>query len=135
MANAREQMSTIKGELERVQREIAALQIEESILQKLVSKLSGEPAVAPKKTKRAVGITPLVLDIMRRAETSGATSQEVAARVEELAPDVARTSVAAILSRLKGDGALVYVGDRYYEKQYAPSATATPFDLHLRAVG
>lgn len=135
MATARETMSTIKSELERVQREISALQVEEGILQKLLSKLSGEPLPQAKKTKRAVGITPLVLDVMRRAGAEGATSNEVAAKVEELSPEVAKTSVAAILSRLKGDGALVYVGDRYYENQFKPSDPANPFDTGLRAVG
>jgi hypothetical protein len=134
MATVRETMSTIKGELERVQREISALQIEEGILQKLLSKLSGEPAPQAKKAKRAVGITPLVLDVMRSAGATGATSGEVATRVEEKSPEVAKATVAAILSRLKSDGALVYAGDRYYEKQYAPPVTPSPFDSHLRAV-
>jgi hypothetical protein len=134
MATVRETMSTIKGELDRVQREISALQIEEGILQKLLSKLSGEPAPQAKRAKRAVGITPLVLDVMRSAGAAGSTSGEVAARVEEKSPDVAKATVAAILSRLKSDGALVYAGDRYYEKQYAPPATPSPFDSPLRAV-
>lgn len=134
MANARETMSTIKSELERVQREIGALQIEEGILQKLLAKLSGEPVPTVRKAKRAVGITPLVLDVMRSVGVNGATSVDVAGRVEQFSPSVAKATVAAILSRLKGDGALVYSGDRYYEKQYAPSLSPSPFDSPLRAV-
>ena len=127
-------MTTIKQELDRVRQEIAALQVEEGILHKLHSKLSGEPPPKAKKAQRAVGLTPIVLDVMRRAGAAGATSTEVAASAEELSPGVAKTSVAAILSRLKGDGALAYVGDRYFEKQFAPSGPANPFDSGLRAV-
>jgi hypothetical protein len=133
MATVRETMSTIKNELERVQRELAALHIEEGILQKLLSKLSGEPAT-PAKSKRAVGITPLILDVMRQAGSHGATSTEVATAVSAREPSVAKTSVASILSRLRSDGALNYVGDRYYEKQFTPTAASSPFDHHLRAV-
>jgi hypothetical protein len=133
MANRATSMNTIKSELERVQQEIKTLQIEEGILQKLLSKLTGQPGPQI-KPKRAVGITPLVLDVVRLAGAQGATSSDVAVEVALREPSVAKASVASILSRLKSDGALIYVGDRYYEKQFAPAATASPFDSHLRAV-
>lgn len=134
MATARETMSTIKSELERVRGEIASLRLEEGILEKLLAKISGEPIQAQAKRKRSPNVTPLVLDIMRAAGTVGATSTEVDARVKEQIPEVAKATVSSILSRLKAEGALIYVGERYYEKQYAPPASPSPFDGPLRAV-
>lgn len=127
-------MSTIKSELERVRSEIASLQLEEGILEKLLAKISGEPIQAPMKRKRSPNVSPLVLDIMRTAGSAGATSSEVDALVKEKIPEVAKATVGSILSRLKAEGALIYVGERYYEKQYAPPAVPSPFDAQLRAV-
>jgi hypothetical protein len=36
---------------------------------------------------------------------------------------VAKDTVGSVLSRLKSDGALVYVGERYYEKGQEPKPT------------
>src|SRR3546814_8822515 len=47
-------------------------------------------------------------------------------------PAVAKDTVGSVLSRLKSEGALVYVGERYYEKRFAPQNR--PFDPGLRAV-
>src|SRR3546814_21075649 len=47
-------------------------------------------------------------------------------------PAVAKDTVGSVLSRLKSEGALVYVGARYYEKRFAPQNR--PFDPGLRAV-
>lgn len=134
MATAREQMNTIKSELERVRRDIDNLKIEEGILEKLLLKMTGEPVPVPVKRKRSPNVTPLVIDIMRNAAEKGATSAEVDALVRLQIPGVANASVASILSRLKSEGALIYVGERYYEKRFAPPPTTSPFDLPLRAV-
>lgn len=70
---------------------------------------------------------------MREAAFDGATTSEVDDLVRRKVPSVAKDTVGSILSRLKSEGALVYIGERYYEKQYAPKET-TPFDKGLRAV-
>lgn len=141
MATARETMNTINlelkrvdGELDRANSVVAGLQMERDILAKLLAKLNGEPVQILAKRKRSPNVSPLVLDIMRTAGTAGATSSEVDALVKEQIPGVAKATVSSILSRLKAEGALIYVGERYYEKQYAPPANPSPFDGPLRAV-
>jgi hypothetical protein len=134
MATARDQMKTIKEELERVRSEIERLRLEEGVLNRLMAKLTGEPSTpTPQPRKRATNVKPLVLEIVNQAGSAGITSADVATRVQERIPEVARDSVGSILSRLKGDGAFVYVGERYYEKQFAPTDAPRPFD-GLRAV-
>lgn len=121
MAGKRETMKAIKDELERVQTEIQRLRIEEETLKRLLTSL-GEHEEPSSKTirRRASNVKPFVLQIMEKAGVTGATSSEVAARVQEKMPNVNRDSVSSILSRLKSDGALVYNGERYFDKRYAP---------------
>jgi hypothetical protein len=133
MANAREQMKMIEAELARVRAEIEKLRIEEALLLKMQAKMNGEPE-APRPTRtRSPNVKPLVLDVMRRAGNDGATTAEVDELVRARIPSVAKDTVGSILSRLKSEGALVYWGERYYEKQFAPKDDS-PFERVLRAV-
>lgn len=133
MANARDQMKMIEAELERVRGEIEKLRVEEALLVKMLGKMSGDPTAGKKRT-RSPSVKPVVLDIMREAGANGATTAEVDRLVREKVPSVAKDTVGSILSRLKSDGALSYVGERYYEKQFAPKEDPSPFDRSLRAV-
>lgn len=131
MTTAREQMTNMKGKLASIRAEIARLKAQEEVLVELIGEEGGElpPSTA---RKRSPSIKPLVLDLMSRAGTSGATSAEVDVSVRRAVPTVAKDTVGSVLSRLKSDGALVYVGDRYYEKRFAPKAD-DPFE-GLRSV-
>lgn len=121
MTKAKEQMKTIKDDLDRVQAQIAALQIEEAVLKRLLARLSGEPEEVSKVVrKRVSSVKPLVMDVVHNAGTEGLTSGAAAALVQERLPEVSRETVGSVLSRLKSDGAFVYIGDRYYEKEFAP---------------
>lgn len=134
MARESKEMSAIKDELNIVQAEIARLRIQEETLVRLLRKVSGETAelVATPQRKRSSNVKPLVLDIMIKAGVSGATTREVDDAVRVANPAVATATVGSVLSRLKFDGALVFDGERYYEKRHAP--TSRPFDAPLRAV-
>lgn len=132
MTTAREQMKMIESELARIRTEIARLQAQEEVLLGLYSKMSGEPVVVNVR-RRSPAIKPIVLDIMQRVGFTGATTAEVDEEVKRSVPSVAKDTVGSILSRLKGDGALVYDGERYFVKQFAPKPTV-PFDGGLRAV-
>lgn len=128
MVTAREQHMRIKSKLEAVRKQIEELRIQE----KLLLELLGEEA--PKAARqRSPSIKPLVLDYMKVAGEAGATTAEVDAAIRDKVPSVAKDTVGSVLSRLKGDGALVYEGERYFEKQWAPRTN--PFgDGGLRAV-
>ncbi|MGE3643948.1 MAG: hypothetical protein AB7F96_08840 [Beijerinckiaceae bacterium] len=127
-------MKMLETELARVRGEIEKLRVEEALLVKMLGKMSGTPEPA-KQRNRSPSVKPVVLDIMREAGKSGATTSEVDQLVREKVPSVAKDTVGSILSRLKADGALVYIGERYYEKQFAPMEPQNPFDRQLRAVG
>jgi hypothetical protein len=128
MTKARDQMKLIHRELEGVRTEIERLRVKERVLEDLLSKFSGSPS--PKR--RSPSVKPVVLDVMRAAGSTGATSAAVDQQVREKVPTVAKDTVGSVLSRLKSDGALVYEGDRYYEKQFAPKPKE---QTGLRAVG
>lgn len=130
MATSKEQIQMIEAELQAIREQITRLKAQEEVLLKVQRSMAGMPEAA--KRKRAPSVKPMVLDIMSAAGEAGATSQEVDAMVRETNPAVAKDTVGSVLSRLKSEGALVYVGERYYEKRFAPHNR--PFDSSLRAV-
>ena len=132
MATAKDQLTMIKEKLARVRTEIDRLRAQEEVLMALLHEMSGGPT-PPSPRKRSPAIKPLVIDIMHEAGFTGATTAEVDEMVRRKVPTVAKDTVGSILSRLKSDGALVYDGDRYYEKQFAPRPDS-PFEGGLRAV-
>jgi DNA-binding NarL/FixJ family response regulator len=134
VARESKEMSAIKDELNVVQAEIARLRIQEDTLVRLLRKVSGETAelVATPQRKRSSNVKPLVLDIMIKAGPAGATTREVDDAVRAANPAVGTATVGSVLSRLKADGALIFDGERYYERKYAPAPR--PFDTGLRAV-
>jgi hypothetical protein len=119
-------MKTIQVELDRVRSEIQRLRAQEEILEGLLRKMTGEVEPQQATRKRASSVKPQVLDIMREVGARGATSVEVDNIVRTKNPTVAKDTVASVLSRLKGDGALVFDGERYFDKQFAPKG---PFEL------
>lgn len=133
MASARDQMKVLEAELARVRGEIERLRVEEALLVKMIGKMA-PPSLQPQQpVSKRMPVKPVVLDVMREVADRGATTAEVDQTVRERVPSVAKDTVGSVLSRLKGDGALVYVGERYYEKQFAPKEE-TPFETTLRAV-
>jgi hypothetical protein len=116
-------MKIMEAELARIRAEIARLKIAEETIVQLMSKVSGtNQEVTPKVRSRSPAIKPLVLEIMHNAGAKGASSAEVDALVRQKVPTVADDTVGSVLSRLKSDNALSYVGDRYYERQFAPNS-------------
>lgn len=128
MANAKDQIKMIEAELQAIRDQIARLRAQEEVLVKLQKSMAGETV----RRTRAPNVKPLVLDIMAEVGVAGATSAEVDEKVREQNPHVAKDTVGSVLSRLKSAGALVYDGDRYYEKRFAPRPN--PFDREIRAV-
>lgn len=116
-------MEPLNQEIARLDAEISRLQGERAGLVRAKELLTGNPTALPKIRRRAPPIKPLVLDIMRDAGAIGATSNEVDGCVRQTVPSVAKDTVGSVLSRLKSDGALVYVGERYYEKGQEPKPT------------
>ena len=129
MATSKEQIQMIEAELQAIREQITRLKAQEEVLLKVQRSMTGLPETV--KRKRAPSVKPMVLDIMAAVGEAGATSQEVDAKVRETNPAVAKDTVGSVLSRLKSEGALVYEGERYYEKRWAPHR---PFDPGLRAV-
>lgn len=122
MARESKQMSIIKTQLDAVRAQIERLRVKEETLMELLRELNGEPPVEEKSVRRrSPSVKPLVLDFMKEVGDRGATSAEVDEAVRALNPTVAKDTVGSVLSRLKADGALVYDGERYYEKRFAPS--------------
>lgn len=134
MTTSREQMKIMEAELARIRAEIARLKVQEDTIVSLMAKISGAGAEpAPRVRTRSPAIKPLVLDFMRVSGELGATTADVDTAIRAVVPTVAKDTVGSVLSRLKSEGALVYAGERYYEKQFAPKGD-TPFEPRLRAV-
>ena len=128
MATAKEQQAMMQAKLDEIRKQIETLRAQEELLLELL----GEDKPKKPTRRRSPAIKPLVLDYMAYAGDAGATSREVDDAVRAQVPSVATDTVGSILSRLKADGALVYDGERYYEKKFAPRND--PFDGGLRAV-
>lgn len=126
-------MKHIEAELARIRAERDRLAAQEEVLVKLLGTINGEPEVEKVARKRSPSIKPLVLDFMAKAGFTGASTTEVDAAIKSEVPTVAKDTVGSILSRLKADGALVYDGERYYEKQYAPRPNS-PFEGSISVV-
>ncbi len=125
-------MKPLDEEIWRLDAEIARLQGERAGLLRAKELLTGavpEKSAAPRK--RAPSVKPLVLDIMAQVGRLGATTSEVDGVVRQTNPDVAKDTVGSVLSRLKSEGALVYEGDRYYEKRFAPAPQPRPWEAKI----
>jgi len=114
-------MKPLDDEIARLDAEISRLQGERAGLLKAKELLAGGPPVEKQPRKRAASVKPFVLDYLQAAGIKGATTSEVDATIRLHVPEVAKDTVGSLLSRLKSEGALIYEGDRYYEKKYAPS--------------
>src|SRR3546814_12196847 len=130
MATSKEQIQMIEAELQAIREQITRLKAQEEVLLKVQRSMSGLPEAAQRK--RAPSVKPLVLDIMSAVGEAGATSQEVDAQVRATNPAVAKDTLGSVLTRLKSEASLVYVGVRSYEKRSAPQYA--PFDPGLRVV-
>ena len=132
MGKESKQMSIIKSQLEAVRAQIERLRVKEETLMDLLRELAGEPIPIEKPVRqRAPSVKPHVLDFMREVAERGATTSEVDSAIRATNPTVAKDTVGSVLSRLTSVGALVYDGERYFEKKFAPQR---PFDGMLRAV-
>lgn len=121
MTALEKKMKPLDDEIQRIDTAIARLQIEREAIIRARALLMGEPLLAPaSQRKRSSNIKPLILDLMARAGTAGATGAVIADLVREQVPTVAKDTPGSVLSRLKADGALVYDGERYYDKRFAP---------------
>jgi hypothetical protein len=127
----RVKLAEIRTQMEGLRKQIEILAGQENLLLEM---LGEEPPKAPAARQRSQPIKPVVLDYMAQVGSAGATSKEVDEAVRSKVPSVAQDTVGSVLSRLKSDGALVYDGERYYEKRFAPPPRENPFDTGLRAV-
>ena len=132
MAKESRQMSVIKEQLAIVRADIERLRIKEETLVELLRELSGEPApILTRPRMRSPNVKPIVLDYMREVAQRGASTAEVDEHVKTRIPTVAKETVGSVLSRLKADGALTYVGERYYEKKFSPAPVSSEPQLRV----
>jgi hypothetical protein len=131
MSTVGKKMKPVDDEIKRVDGEIARLQGVRDGLVRARALMSGDMetgAATVEVRKRSANIKPLILDIMRSAGSTGATSNEVSALVKERVPTVAKDTVGSVLSRLKADKALSHDGERYYDARFAPKTDQRPFE-------
>jgi hypothetical protein len=128
-----QKMKSLEEEVSRIDAEIERLKARRQAFLDAMAIVSGvtptEPQPPAPARKRAANVKPLILEIMAHALDKGATSAEVDELVRQKVPNVAKDTVGSVLSRLKGDGALVHNGERYYDKRFAPpKAEPLPFE-------
>ncbi len=137
MSAVGKKMKPLDEEIKRVDGEIARLQGVRDGLIRAMALMSGDTekteTIPVEARKRSANIKPLILDIMRSAGPTGATSNEVSALVKERVPTVAKYTVGSVLSRLKADKALAHDGERYYDARFAPKADQRPFEPKVAA--
>lgn len=91
--------------------------------------VEGTPTNEPPKRRRNVKKT--VMELVDVAGSSGVTAGEIVERARTLGREFDRGSVSSLLSKFKGQGALIFDGERYYPIPKSPP----PDDPHkLRVV-
>lgn len=69
----------------------------------------GDGSVKKGPGNRALGVKAAILNHVLDSRHSGASTADVQRAIEAAIPTVSDNTVRSVLSRLKGDGALVYV--------------------------
>jgi hypothetical protein len=132
----RDKISELDRQIDDLQRKLSEALHGRRLLQEVLAAMVGEEPAQPEKARgRATNVKQVVLLVMERAGVAGLTSAEVLAAVQSEVPNAQRDTVSSLLSRLKKDGALAYVGVRYFDARYAPKeGESHPFRPHVQVV-
>lgn len=103
-------------------------------IERAISLIGGDEPAPAASAKRGPSNKAIVLDLLKEVGTTGLNAGTAVSLANNRGVTLDRNSVSSMLSRLKRDGVVVYDGEKYRLKEFAPKETPEPeqgsvFDL------
>lgn len=108
-------------ERDRLLRQREALDNQIAGIERAISLVGDEVCVSPAQ-KRRTSTKSVVLDLLEDVGTTGLNASIAVDLADRRGISIERASTSSLLSRLKSDGIVVFDGDKYRLKKYAPNA-------------
>lgn len=89
-------------------------------IERAIALVAGEDRKTPLSAKHGISNKAIVLDLLKDAGTTGLNAVAAVGMANSRGITLDRNSVSSMLSRLKRDEVVVYDGDRYRLKEFAP---------------
>jgi chorismate mutase len=122
-------MKMLEERRRQIDAEINQLMTRRAEIDLLIARSRGEaesvPAAEPPRRRRNVKKT--VMELVEMAGSAGVTATEVVDRAGAIGRELDRGSVSSLLSKFKGQGALIFDGERYYPASKALSPEPQSF--------
>jgi hypothetical protein len=101
--------------------QVNELMVRRAEIDLMLARLNEGESPPPSETPaRRRNVKKTVMDIVNVAGGAGVTTSEVIERAKVFGRDLDRASVASLLSKFKGAGALTFDGERYYPASKTP---------------
>ena len=93
-------------------------------IERAISLIGGNEPTSAATAKRGPSNKAIVLDLLKEVGTTGLNAGTAVSLANNRGVTLDRNSVSSMLSRLKRDGVVVYDGEKYRLKEFAPKETA-----------
>ena len=118
-------MKRLEERLAEVQGQMALLRSKEELLVEMIREARGEPAaIAPRRRAPRANVKQAVLDFLGRVGSEGLNASIAVQMAESEGQTLDRGSVSSLLSRLKNEGTVTYIGGLYRLAEYSPTEGA-----------
>lgn len=120
-------MKIVEERLKEKRKEIERLQHEVALLEDILAEAEGRPRSSETGTRQTR--TPIKKHVLNYLEQMGAHGLNANLVLQMAATDgieLERGSVSSLLSRLKSEGTVIYVNDKYMLAEFAKSESASP---------
>ncbi len=120
-------MKIVEERLQEKRKELERVQAEISLLQDILAEAEGKPRQL-KQTR-----TPIkkhVLSYLQKVGATGVSANTVLAMAAADGVELERASVSSLLSRLKAEGIVVYMNDKYLLKEVACPDSSAASNVH-----
>lgn len=121
MARDTKLMQQLKTKLVEIREQMRVLQGKEELLLDMIRAESGEPEPARARHRaRRSGVKSAVLDLLAQVKADGLNAAKAVQMAEARGEQLDRGTVSSLLSRLKGEGIVTYVGGLYRLREHSP---------------
>ena len=125
MKRLEERLAEVQSRISEVQTQMALLRSKEELLVEMLREAKGEPAaVAPRRRAPRANVKNAVLDFLGRVGSEGLNAAIAVDMAESEGQALDRGSVSSLLSRLKNEGTVTYIGGLYRLVEYSPTEGA-----------
>lgn len=123
-------MKIVEERLKEKREELARIQAEIALLEDILAEANGKPRASSGRQTR----TPIKKHVLTYLQNVGANGLNANMVLDMAASDhieLERASVSSLLSRLKSEGVVVYLNDKYVLKEFAEQNTSRSANVHF----